>query len=156
MPFQLNVPEPNGRKLTLSIDVGQCLFVLGANGTGKSSLMQRIYSANREVSRRISAHRQNWFASGSLTLSPHEKRNVESAVLKVDANEQSRWKDDYATHRASIALYDLIEAENIRARSITEAVDIGNFNLAEQLARIDAPLKVINSTFAPRKLVLTY
>jgi hypothetical protein len=56
----------------------------------------------------------------------------------------SRWRDDYSTHRASIAIYDLLDAENVRARNITAAVDESNFDLAKTLAKKDAPIKIIN------------
>jgi hypothetical protein len=33
-----------------------------------------------------------------------------------DAQPEARWKDQYSAARASIAIYDVIEAENARAR----------------------------------------
>lgn len=144
MPFELSVPLLPGQHLTFSLDVGQVLYVLGANGTGKSSLLQRLYAQNRENGRRISAHRQTWFSSGAITLSAHEKKNTETHIFNADANPQSRWKDDYSAQRASVAIYDLIDAENVRARSIAGAVDSNDINLAIQLSLKDAPIKIIN------------
>ena len=112
MPFDLKVPEPSGTPLSIPIDVGQCVFVLGANGTGKSSLMHRFYTAHHGTARRISAHRQTWFTSNAVTLSPEQKRTAESNIQSTDTNAQSRWRDDYAAQRANIAIYDLIDAEN--------------------------------------------
>jgi ABC-type cobalamin/Fe3+-siderophores transport system ATPase subunit len=37
------------------------LFILGANGTGKSSLMQSFASASKEKTRRITAHLKHGF-----------------------------------------------------------------------------------------------
>jgi len=144
MPFLLIVPEPSGTPLSIPIDVGQCVFVLGANGTGKSSLMHRFYTAHHGNARRISAHRQTWFASNAVTLSPEQKRNAESNIQSTDTDAQSRWKDDYAAQRANIAIYDLIDAENVRARSIARAVDDGAIDLARDLSKKDAPIKIIN------------
>ena len=123
MSFKFTIPEPNGSPLEVGLDIGQCLFVLGANGTGKSSLMQKLYSAHHGKAQRISAHRQTWFTSSSITLSPADKRNTETHISNSDMHAQSRWKDDYAAHRANIAIYDLIDAENIRARSIAAAMN---------------------------------
>jgi ABC-type molybdenum transport system ATPase subunit/photorepair protein PhrA len=39
MPFTLNVP---GLAEAIQLEVGESLFVLGANGTGKSALLQRF------------------------------------------------------------------------------------------------------------------
>jgi ABC-type ATPase involved in cell division len=144
MSFNFTIPETNGSSLAVALDVGQCIFVLGANGTGKSSLMQKIYSEHHGKAQRISAHRQTWFTSSSLTLSPEQKRNTETSISNSDASATSRWKDDYAAHRASIAIYDLIDAENIRARNITCAVDNGDIDLAKTLSKVDAPIKIIN------------
>lgn len=144
MSFNLSIPELNGTPLTVTLDVGQCIFVLGANGTGKSSLMQKFYSANYGKAQRISAHRQTWFSSSSVTLSPQQKRSTESNISSSDTSAESRWKDDYAAQRANIAIYDLIDAENVRARSITSAVDCGDIDLAKTLSKKDAPIKIIN------------
>jgi len=106
--------------------------------------MHRFYAAHHGTARRISAHRQTWFASNAVTLSPEQKRNAESNIHSTDTNAQSRWKDDYAAQRANIAIYDLIDAENVRARSIACAVDGGDMDLAKVLSKKDAPIKIIN------------
>lgn len=144
MPFELSVPLSGQQPLTFTLDVGEILFVLGANGTGKSSLVHRFYSQHFGQARRISAHRQTWFTSNAITLSPHDKKNTETNIQNTDNNIQSRWMDQFSQQRASIAIYDLIDAENVRARSITSAVDGDNFALAKELSKKDAPLKVIN------------
>ena len=116
MSFNLTIPQSGGRALDIVVNVGECLFVLGANGSGKSSVMHKFYSAHHSNSRRISAHRQTWFSSSAITLSPEQKRNTESNIQSTDTNPQARWKDDYSSQRASIAIYDLIDAENVSAR----------------------------------------
>lgn len=120
------------------------MFVLGANGTGKSSLMQRLYANYHGNARRISAHRQTWFQSNAITLSPQQKRDTENSILSMDTNPQARWSDTYSAHRASISIYDLIDAENVRARSIAGAVDSDDLDLAQKLSKKDAPIKIIN------------
>ena len=144
MSFNFTIPEASGTPLTVTLDIGQCIFILGANGTGKSSLMYQLYCAHQTKAQRISAHRQTWFSSSSVTLSPEQKRNTENNISSSDTNAQSRWKDDYAAQRANIAIYDLIDAENVRARKIAGAVDIGNIDLAKTLSKNDAPIKIIN------------
>lgn len=55
MPFNISIPLNNEANLEFSVDVGEMLFVLGANGTGKSSLIQRLYSAHRHRERVVEA-----------------------------------------------------------------------------------------------------
>ena len=118
MPFNLAIPQASGDSLDLTVNVGESLFVLGANGAGKSSLMHRFYNFNRGNARRISAHRQTWLTSNAITLSPDQKRNTASNIQDNDAAPQSRWQDNFSAQRPSIAIYDLIDAENVRARDI--------------------------------------
>ena len=62
-----------------------------------------------------------------------------------DMSLEARWKDSYAQQRASIAIYDLIDADNVRARQITRAVDSEDFELAKTLSKEkESPLIVIN------------
>jgi AAA domain, putative AbiEii toxin, Type IV TA system len=106
--------------------------------------MQRFFVQHRNSARRISAHRQTWFSSNSITMSAHDKKNTEAHMLNSDAQAASRWKDDYSSQRASISIYDLVDAENVRARSIAGAVDADDIDLAKKLSKEDAPIKIIN------------
>lgn len=144
MPFDLTVPVPNRPSLSIPMDVGECVFVLGANGSGKSSLMHRFYTANSGISRRISAHRQTWLASNRIDLSPEQKRNTEQSMLAVDRDRDSRWRDELAGRRPAITIHNLIDAENERARSIADAVDGDDFDLARNLSKKYSPIKIIN------------
>ncbi|BBF80322.1 AAA family ATPase [Asticcacaulis excentricus] len=144
MSFALSVPLSAGEPISFNVALGEVVFVLGANGTGKSSLLQRFYTAHHGRARRVSAHRQTWFPSNAMTMSANDKKNTENHISNSDTNPQSRWMDSYSAERASVAIYDLIDAENVRARGIADAVDANNIDLARQLAKHDAPIKVIN------------
>jgi ABC-type cobalamin/Fe3+-siderophores transport system ATPase subunit len=144
MPFNLTIPRSTGAPLCVTVGEGDILFVLGANGTGKSSLMQQFFIVNHSNAHRISAHRQTWFHSHAGSLSPLQKRQTEQYIRSQDINRTARWLDAYPAERANVAIYDLIEAENERARQITAAVDGRNIGLAEELSKKDAPLKLIN------------
>jgi ABC-type lipoprotein export system ATPase subunit len=144
MAFNLTVPRPSGGSLDLVVGLGEILFVLGANGTGKSGLMYHFYRTHQGNSRRISAHRQSWFETDTINMSPADRRSVESGMRGSDSNPDSRWMDRYSGARPNIAIFDLIDAENVRARSIANAVDQSDVDLARTLSRKDAPIKVIN------------
>lgn len=144
MPFDFQIPLPNAASLQFTLSAGESVYVVGANGTGKSSLMHRFYSTHRNVARRISAHRQTWFTSNAINLSPEQRRQTESSMKGNDAQPQSRWKDDYSQARPNIAIYDLIDAENVRARLISNAVDSKDIALAVKYSTQESPVKAIN------------
>lgn len=154
MPFQLSIPETGGTPLQLTLEIGQILFVLGANGTGKSSLMQRLSKDHRKDTRWISAHRQSWFQSDSISISPQQKRETEANMRSADGQSESRWKDDFAGQRANMAIYELIEAENIDARAIAKAVRAEDSQLVEKLKKTDSPIRVINELLKASNLPL--
>jgi ABC-type cobalamin/Fe3+-siderophores transport system ATPase subunit len=148
MSFSLSIPTgtPN-EPLKVNISVGEMLFILGANGTGKSSLMQDFARSSREKTRRITAHRQTWFRSGSPECTGKQRAEHEQHVSNYDRQENARWMDDYAHQRAQMAIYDLVNSENVGAREITRAVDQGTLDEAAKLATRDGALKVMNGGF---------
>jgi ABC-type cobalamin/Fe3+-siderophores transport system ATPase subunit len=63
--FQFNIPITNGDTLNLEVDVGDVIYLLGANGTGKSSLVTRLFGANQQNAKRILDLPR--FSTGSVT-----------------------------------------------------------------------------------------
>ena len=126
MSFDLHFPVQNGEMPALKLKAGEMLFVLGANGTGKSSLMFHFAKSNVDRTRKISAHRQTWMNTDTLDMTPATKLQTEQQLQKTDRRQQSRYRDDYAAQRASITIYELIDAENVRAREITAFFDRGD------------------------------
>lgn len=143
--FNLNFPSDNPETSQLRFGPGEVLFVLGANGTGKSGLMQRFLQQNPESSRKISAHRQTWMYTDTLDMTPAKKVQTEQNLKSEDLSSHSRYRDGYASQRASITIYELIDAENVRARKIAEAVDNKDMNRATEEAKTESPIAIINS-----------
>src|SRR4051812_24779111 len=106
--------------------------------------MQRLNTTHARNTRWISAHRQSWFAAGTIELSPGEKRRVENSIRHHDALRDARWKDYNADQRANTAVYELVEAENVDARAIAQAVRAENSLRVEELKKTDPPIRVIN------------
>lgn len=144
MPFAVSIPQLVGDPINVPLDVGESLFLLGANGTGKSSLMFPIFTANGASAQRITAHRQTWFSTGAIQISAADRQTTGQNIRSYETNAPSRWKDEYGAARTSVALFDLVEAENERARSIASAVDGKDIALAESLSKNDAPIRVIS------------
>ena len=115
-----------------------------ANGTGKSSLMFQFAQNNVGKTRRISAHRQTWMNTDTLDMTPATKLQTEQQIQNTDRKQQSRYRDDYAAQRASMTIYDLIDAENVRARGIAALVDADDMESAAKASKEEAPITIIN------------
>jgi ABC-type cobalamin/Fe3+-siderophores transport system ATPase subunit len=144
MPFNLNIPDRNQENISVDLEVGEMIFVLGANGVGKSSLLSRFAQQNHPFSRKIAAHRQTWMNSDALDMTPSNKINSENSIRNADQQLTSRYRDSHASMRASMTIYELIDAENVRARFITAAVDANDTDAIREAAKVQAPIKIIN------------
>jgi ABC-type cobalamin/Fe3+-siderophores transport system ATPase subunit len=145
MSFSLSIPtgKPTG-PLGLMVSAGQMLFILGANGTGKSSLMQAFASASHDKTRRITAHRQTWFRSGSPEFTGKQRADYERNLPDYDRQVSSRWMDEYAQQRAQMAIYDLVNSENVRSRKIARAVDAKSEGEVAELRTKDGVFATLN------------
>lgn len=155
MQFNLSFPAQNDGTSQLQLEPGQMLFVLGANGTGKSSLMHRFARQNAGQTRKISAHRQTWMNTDALNMTPAAKVQTEKHIENEDKQQQSRYRDQFAAQRASMTIYELIDAENVRARAITAAFDAGNIEGASEVAKVEAPITVINELLRQSNIPIT-
>jgi ABC-type cobalamin/Fe3+-siderophores transport system ATPase subunit len=148
MAEKLEIPLINGGEpLSISMQPGQSLFVLGANGSGKSSLLSLFTRSLEAKALRISAHRQMWFDGDTINVSAVERSNVRTNVASYDRNPISRIRDPWGTQRPNVIIFDLMEAENARARAIAFAMDEGKEQLAKDLSRKLGPIKKINDLF---------
>lgn len=142
--FSLNYPGPEGREVAQAISSGSFLFIVGANGTGKSTLMHQFANQNRGRNRRITAHRQVWFNSDSVDITPMGRQQAEQHISNTDWQAQSRWKDDFAAQRSQAIIFDIIDSENIESRRIAEAARRGDLDVVRQLAKAQSPLGKLN------------
>jgi len=89
--FQLNIPTENAAPTNFILNAGESLFILGANGTGKSSLVGRLFNENQGHAKRISAHRQTWFESNTLDMTPRASTTLaDSFELSLNAGSAMR------------------------------------------------------------------
>lgn len=143
--YQFSIPrthdEPN---LEFVLEPGDALYMLGANGAGKSSLVSRLFNAHSARSKRISAHRQTWFQSNTLDMTPRSRESLENNIRSQDAQDHARYRLDYGAERAGVAIYDLIDSDTMLARRIADLVRAGDMGGAAEEAQIPAPIQVIN------------
>lgn len=155
MAFNLSFPSQNAGVSQLQLEAGEMVFVLGANGSGKSSLMFHFARQNGDGTRKLSAHRQTWMQSDASDIAPAAKVQTEQNIQNEDRLEHSRYRDSFAAKRAGITIFELIDAENVRARRIAGLVDGGDMEAAAEAAQKEAPIAVINSLLRQSNMPIT-
>lgn len=143
MSFEIYVPRETD-KLSIHLESGEIMFVLGANGSGKSALIHKLYSEHKNLARLIAAHRQIWFPSDSPDLTRARKNQLQQMMKDSDSQPQSRWRDNHSGDRTTMAISSLMDAENVRARAIAGAVDKGDCESIRKLKMKPAPITLIN------------
>ena len=154
-----DIPQISGESLQITLKDNDRLFIVGANGSGKSALIQHLISSNRveiEKIRRLSAHRQTWFHSGSIDFTPQRRRLFDSEHMSRDMQIQARWMDELASSRMAALLFDLVAKENARARSIAQHIDAQDLEKAVDVASESVSLfKQINELLARGRLMVS-
>ena len=111
------IPRISGDPITLKN--GNPLFIIGPNGSGKSALIQRFVSENRHKKIKwIAAHRQTWFESGTISLTPARRERYESEERNYNTSGDARYRDAKASQNLSAILFDLDDREINRAFTI--------------------------------------
>ena len=122
--MDLVIPKLSDDQLTIPLEVGQQLYLVGANGTGKSALFQYwVSSLNGPRVTRIAAHRQTWFESGNLDFTPRSRKQFEEHRMNWDRQVNARWMEHSPAQRQSAVLFDLVAKDNTRYRAIGQYID---------------------------------
>ena len=142
----LEIPRISDSPLELTLGPGDRVFLVGANGSGKSALVQHIIAKRPgHFIERIPAHRRTWFHSDSVDITVSDRSAYATNDFHQDREDQARWTDIYAQERLSAILFDLVDVENRRARAIAHYVDNNDFKNAKEASAAGAsPLREIN------------
>lgn len=142
--FELNYVDQHNNNQKISIKSGEILFLIGANGTGKSTLMHKFTTQHIQNARRITAHRQVWFNSDAVDITPAGRQQTQHHINSMDSNYESRYKDTYAAQRSQVTIFDLIDSENIAARKIVDTFRAGKNEEAHNLLSRKSPIMEMN------------
>lgn len=112
----LHVPTNDEDPHKIVLAGGEVLFMLGANGSGKSSLILSFYTQAQPRAHRISAHRQTWIRTDKSNITANDALNLMSSIRNYDTHEAARYTDSLSDDRVKCAIYKAIEEENVRAR----------------------------------------
>ena len=152
----IQIPQIGGKIRTIPMSAGDILFMLGANGAGKSSLMQRIYSQHQKKAHWISALRQTFFVRDFQMLRPQERDSVERDIRDRGVKPESRWTDRDAGSKPNIAITNLINMTQMQSRRIADFVYRGNSNDASQYAHNHKqPLEIMGHLLQQSNLPIT-
>ena len=123
MDLTWTIPRTKEDPLTINLDPSSRVFIIGANGAGKSALMQHaVRELGSEKVRRISAHRQTWMESGTIDMTAQTRRQFRQNLNGEERNDRYRYSEWAPLERISSVLFDLTAKENDLARRITNAV----------------------------------
>ncbi len=142
--FNFSYPNLNGEEAPkISLALGSILFVLGANGTGKSAFLTQI---NRQVThvKRILAHRQISFESNGIELAASQHEQLKVAMSSFYCIDHSRWKNSYIQHSSQIILSDIINAVNHHAREFSKAHNLNNQEGMQKYKETTSKLFIVN------------
>ena len=126
---------------------GECLFVVGANGSGKSALMQKFYTdlnLKGIYTARHPAHRQPWFGITAQLMEDTTAEALKEEIMHRELNRISRWgnrENDNQKH--SYIFHKLIKKKNTHDANIKTLIDVEDISAAEALERQD-PLVMLN------------
>ena len=117
------IPRKSDAPIQLTVNNGDQLFIVGANGSGKSSLMQRLtVDAGDKKIKRITAHRQTWFDSGNIDFTPAARQEYDRETPRYNTLREARWRDLRAIKNLNAVLFDLVAKENTINESIVHHV----------------------------------
>ncbi len=144
--MELEISRPLGDPLSISVEMGEQLYLVGANGTGKSALLQHwLTSLGSSVVKRISAHRQTWLNSGNLEFTAHSRKQFEHNSRSWDREADARWMEHNPGQRQSAVLFDLVAKDNFRNRTISQCIDDKDPEQATEVAsKSPSPFQQLN------------
>ena len=151
------IPRTSDEPIQLTVRNSDRLFIVGANGSGKSSLIQRLVEqARNKKIKRITAHRQTWFNSGSVNFTPASRQEYDRDMQRYNTHEEARSKDLRPSKDLSALLFDLVAKDNAINESIAQHIRNKDADQAfEESDKSPSPFNQINEMLAHGKLKVT-
>jgi len=147
-------PAIDGSFFSLDINSGDVIFVVGANGTGKSTLLNKVYIEHGDMeSVYILAHRKNSFDSDIIDFSNSDFKNAINTVFNDTRNIQSRYRVSYDHYRTALPIVKLknktigLAVETLKSLKNGEAV-----NSSDLVTEVD----LLNSIFKESHLSIEF
>lgn len=138
--YNFDIPLCNSDALKIPLKEGSVVFVLGANGVGKSTLMTRVYGDNSNHSMRILAHRQTWFTDNSSAgrKSAIEEINELLALSNIPIIITLNDKDEFLASKQNSQFYSIAELSDGERNALLICADVLTVE-SDQLIILDEP-----------------
>ena len=161
MTRSLSIPTVRGQVVEINLDSeSNALFVLGANGSGKSALLHWLYGQHQSrlsdgtyVVRRIKAHRMTSLSTNRVDVSASAYATQLKHFDQDDRSEYGRYVDRNVLNRAQSIIYELQRAEigqlaRIGRQARNARAGRTGFAAVEQAVdESTSPIEVINGLF---------
>jgi len=153
MALNIEIPTGVGATPVLLSEASNALFVVGANGSGKSALLLALYQQHQPYARRVAAHRQTWFESGQLNLTSRSYQQTTQNIVHQDQQPAARYTDPYSANRPDLALFALLRKKIRRdSEGITRLEHDGAESAHQYLQDTPNPIDLINGLFRDTSL----
>jgi ABC-type glutathione transport system ATPase component len=146
---------PTGQAtISITVEAGKPIFILGRNGTGKSALVHKLRGMLGEQVVYLPGSRPNYFEKESLSITPASRRQLTANFKHWDSQPDTRWQSPSGTSRNEKAIHDLLAAETqYNVDAINEIKRDGVTSKAILRIQSDsAPLDRINTLLAQASL----
>lgn len=148
LPVNVSVVDANGATVEVALEADRPIFVLGANGTGKSALLVKMAHSLGATARRVVASRTLVFENDAPEITAASAQGMRSNYDSWDAQLVHRAKTPNSAQRAQLYIYSLSEMENGFAREVaSEVMADGAVDLVV-LRRKRSPVQRINDSLA--------
>ena len=153
MATRIEVPTGSAPILVSLSEQQNSLFVLGANGSGKSALLHKLYQLYHQQARKVAAHRQTWFKSGRQNLTSATYQQYTSIIAHNDVQISSRYLDNHNSLRPDRSLFALLREKIRRDSEGTARLEtVGHQRALQYLHQNPNPIEVINGLFRDTSL----
>ena len=151
---------PNGDlpQITLPLSVGDRMFLLGSNGTGKSSFLQSLmqWQSSGTSVIRVAAHRQMWTQSGAMKMTAASRQEHEQNISHWDRQEKARFSDQSHIDRVQALLFDLVNEQVLLDQEVARHGRADPDGAQFKLARAEeTPVDKLNRLLASAQLKIT-
>lgn len=141
-----DIPTIADKKIYIDQQPGECLFIVGANGSGKSALIQKFVSdlIRKKIDfERYSAYRQSWIPN-PVVWQGVDIDDARLAMINRDQTRMARWMDQGSDEiRYGYMFESLINQKKAHDINIKQLIDSGKTPEAEVLRETD-PLVALN------------
>lgn len=144
--FKLSIPEFDGlNNRVIEIKPGELMYVVGANGSGKSGLLHLFHRAHSE-SEMLTAQRNSYFQTDTVNYQPNQVTDYEQRSRSFVHDKSFRWTNIPHADHAGVLASKLIQADNSRNRRIVDPSHSAD-RIAELIASEVSVFERINTVF---------